>query len=86
MKSLLGETSGNTNMLPSEIWLHVYFLWCNCFRYDNDVFCKCGEYTKVVDNVLILLVLKFHDLRPDGLGVIDFRSSLSDFCMLSVQI
>ena len=28
--------------------------------------------TKVVDNFLILLVLKFHDFRPDGLGVIDF--------------
>ena len=36
--------------------------------------------TKVVDNFLILLVLKFHDFRPDGLGVIDFRSLLSDFC------
>jgi hypothetical protein len=33
--------------------------------------------TKVVDNFLILLVLKFHDPRPDGLGVIDFRSVLS---------
>ena len=28
--------------------------------------------TKVVDNFFILLVLKFHDFRPDGLGVIDF--------------
>ena len=44
MKSLLGETSENTNMLPSEIWLYVYFLWCNRFRDDNDVFCECGEY------------------------------------------
>ena len=35
--------------------------------------------TKVVDNILILLVLKFHDFRPDGLGVIDFRSSLLGF-------
>ena len=33
--------------------------------------------TKVLDNFLILPVLKFHDLRPDGLGVIDFRSLLS---------
>ena len=30
--------------------------------------------TKVVYNLLILLVLKFHDLSPVGLGVIDFRS------------
>jgi hypothetical protein len=35
--------------------------------------------TKVVDNLLILLVLEFHDHRPDGLGVIDFTSSLSGF-------
>ena len=34
---------------------------------------------KVVDNLLILIVLKFHDLKPDGLGVIDFRSLLSGF-------
>ena len=30
--------------------------------------------TKVVDNFLILLFLKFHDFMPDGLGGIDFRS------------
>ena len=35
--------------------------------------------TKVADNFLILFVLKFHDFRPDGLGVIDFRSLLSRF-------
>ena len=35
--------------------------------------------TKVVDNFLILLILKFHDLKPDGLGVIDFRSLMSCF-------
>ena len=35
--------------------------------------------TKVVDNFLILLVLKFHDFRPAGLGVIDFISLLSAF-------
>ena len=34
---------------------------------------------KVVDNFLILLVLRFHDFKPDGLGVIDFRSLLSGF-------
>jgi len=35
--------------------------------------------TKVVYNFLILLILKFHDFRPAGLGVIDFRSFLSGF-------
>ena len=35
--------------------------------------------TEVVDNFLILLVLKFHDFTPAGLGVIDFTSLLSIF-------
>ena len=35
--------------------------------------------TKVVDNFLIFLFLKFHDFRPGGLGVIDFRNLLSGF-------
>ena len=35
--------------------------------------------TKVVDNFLFLLVLKLHDFRPNGLGVIDFTSLLSIF-------
>ena len=40
--------------------------------------------TKVVDKFLILLVLKFHVLRPAGLGVMDFTSLLSDFaCALN---
>ena len=40
--------------------------------------------TKVVDNFLILLVLKLHDFRPAGLGVIDFTSLLSTFvCALN---
>ena len=35
--------------------------------------------TKVVDNFLIFLLLKFYDFRPDDLGVIDFTILLSDF-------
>ena len=35
--------------------------------------------TKVVDNFLIFLFLKFHDFRPDGLRVIDFTSWLLGF-------
>jgi len=35
--------------------------------------------TKVVYNFLILLLLKFHDFRSTGLGVIDFTSLLSAF-------
>ena len=40
--------------------------------------------TKVVDKFLIFIGLKFHDFRPDGLGVIDFTSLLSAFaCALN---
>ena len=35
--------------------------------------------TKVVDNFLIFLVLKFHDFRTASLRVIDFISLLSAF-------
>ena len=35
--------------------------------------------TKVVDNFLILLFLKFNDFRPASLWVIDFTSLLSAF-------
>ena len=38
--------------------------------------------TKVVYNFLIFLVLKFHDFRPNGLGVIDFTSLLLGFAFL----
>ena len=39
--------------------------------------------TKVVDNFHVLLVLEFHDFRPDGLGVIGFTISVSVFtCFL----
>ena len=42
--------------------------------------------TRIVYNFLILLVLKFHDFRPDGLGVIDFRSLLSGFaCHMDIS-
>ena len=35
--------------------------------------------TKVVDNSLTFLVLKFHDFRETDLRVIDFTSPLSGF-------
>jgi hypothetical protein len=34
------------------------------------------DYKKVVDTVLILLVLKFHNHRPDGLRVMNFTNWL----------
>ena len=35
--------------------------------------------TTVIDNLHIFLVIKFHDFKPDGLGVIDFTSLLPAF-------
>jgi hypothetical protein len=35
-----------------------------------------GHYKKVVDAFLILLVLKFHNYRPDGLRVMNFTNCL----------
>jgi hypothetical protein len=35
-----------------------------------------GRYKKVVDAFLILLVLKFHNYRPDGLRVMNFTNCL----------
>ena len=52
---------------------------CDDYFVDQMMFSVDMLNTKVVDNFLLLLVLKFHDFRPDGLGVIDFRSLLSGF-------
>jgi hypothetical protein len=47
------------------------------------VFYVVVVYRKVVGNLLILVVLKFHDFRPTYLGVINFTNFLSGFtCML----
>jgi hypothetical protein len=35
-----------------------------------------GRYKKVIDSFLILLVLKFHNHRPDSLGVMNFTNRL----------
>jgi hypothetical protein len=35
--------------------------------------------TKVIANLLIFVVLKFHANRPDGLGAMDVRVLLSSF-------
>jgi hypothetical protein len=43
------------------------------------VFSVVMKNTKVVANLLIWLVLKFHDPRPYGLRVMNFRSLLSGF-------
>ena len=58
----------------------IVTLWngCMCIFYCDDNFVIQMMFsmnvlnTKVVDNFLILLFLKFHDFRPVGLGVIDF--------------
>jgi hypothetical protein len=42
------------------------------------VFSLVMEITKILANLLVLLVLKFHDPRSYGLRVINFRSLLSE--------
>ena len=65
------------------VMLYVQFLGWWYFSDANDVFCECVEYQSCI-KILILLVLKFHDFRPAGLGVIDFTSLLSAFaCALN---
>ena len=40
--------------------------------------------TKAIDTLLIFLLIKLHNFRPDGLGVIDFTNLLSTFaCALN---
>ena len=55
---------------------------------DHDVFTMKMMFigklvnNKVVDNLLIYLVLKFHSHRPNGLRVIARKSLLSDLLIL----
>ena len=57
--------------------MHIFC--CNDNFVDQMMFYIDMLNTKVVYNFLIFLVLKFHDFRPAGLGVIDFTSLLSAF-------
>ena len=41
---------------------------------------------KVVDNLFICLVLKFHGYRPSGLRIIACRSLLSDLLILWIDL
>ena len=65
---------------------------CMCSSCCDDIFVMLMMFsvsvlnTKVVDNSITLLVLKFHDFMPDGLGAIDFYNFPIRFCMLSMQI
>jgi hypothetical protein len=43
-------------------------------------------YRKVVDNLIILLVLKFDSRKPDRLEVMLFISSVTESVQISVQI
>ena len=78
------------NINDKCIYLYLYCYGCMYSFCGGDIFMMQMMFsidllnTKVVDNFLILLVLKFHDFRPGSLGVIDFTSLLSDFaCALN---
>ena len=47
-----GETSENTNMLPSEIWLHMYFCGAIVFEMITMFYVNVVN-TKVVGNFII---------------------------------
>ena len=57
----------------------MYSLWGGDIFVMQMMFSVDILNTKVVDNFLVFLVLKFNDFRPAGLGVIDFTSLLSAF-------
>jgi len=79
------------SLLAKQVKHQIVTFWNSCMCIlccddnfvDQMVFYVNMVNTKVVDNFYIFLVLKFHDFRPDGLGVIYFRSLLSGFCMSS---
>ena len=65
------------------LWLHAQFCCGDIFVMQMMFYVDILN-TKVVDNLLILLMLKFHDFRHDGLGVIDLTSLVSAFaCTLN---
>ena len=53
--------------------------YCDDNYLDQMMFYVNGVNTKIVDNFLIFLELKFPDFRSAGVGVIDFTSLLSAF-------
>ena len=61
------------------------YCWDDNFM-DQMIFSVNVVNTKVVDNFLILLFLKFYYFRPTGLVVIRFYKFAVSFCMSSGQI
>jgi hypothetical protein len=59
-----------------QCWLYKYFHNANDVSMDE-------VNTKVLYNHIILLVLKSHDSRPDGLGVMKLSNAL--FCFACTQ-
>ena len=82
------------SLLAKQVKHQIVTFWngCMCIFCCDDSFMDQMIFsinmvnTKVVDNFLILLVLKFHDFRPSCLGVIDFRNLLSGFaCHMDIS-
>ena len=75
---LVIESSEAPLCLCAENGCLYSFCACDIFMMQIKFFLDMMN-TKVVYNFFILLVLKFHDFKHDGLGVIDFTSLLSVF-------
>ena len=80
------------SLLAKQVKHQIVTFWNGCmciFCCDDNfveqiMFSKNMVNIKVVDNFLILLLLKCNDFRLAGLGVIDFTSLLSAFaCALN---
>ena len=71
-------------VLSLLLWLHVQFCGGDIFMMQM-IFSIDMPNTKVVHNFLILLVVKFHDFRSTGLGVIDFTTFLSTFAYALIR-
>jgi hypothetical protein len=64
-----------TNLVTESVQILYRFQKLHCFL---NLFLQSvhGRYKKVVDSFLILLVLKFHNHRPDSLRVMNFTNWL----------
>lgn len=57
-----------TNSVTESVQILYRFQKLHCLLLQS----VHGHYKKVVDSFLILLVLKFHNHRPDSIGVMNF--------------
>ena len=65
---------------------YVYSFCCHGVFIMKMKFAMNLVNNKVIDNLIICLVLKFHGYRPDGLRVIAIKSLLSNLLILCIDL